>query len=352
MGEEANGVLKCISVLGGGVFGSTIANLLAKNAEEVYIYSRRADFVKLVNSGKKVPYLNNPKLIRASSDPAEIAEKCSLIFPVLSSAGFRGVIKTFSPYLKPSHILIHGTKGLDVQNTTEEELIKKNISRATVRTMSEVIQEETNVLRIGCLAGPNLAKEILDGQPTATVIASEYDEVVELGQRALSSDQFFVFGSKDIIGAELAGSFKNILAIGTGLLHGKGYGKNMQAMLITRGLREIIYFGKAMGSSSHAFLGTAGIGDIFATCTSENSRNFQVGTRLGHGEKLGDILNSMDEVAEGIRTLKIAKQLGKNHQVHAPITNLLYSVVFEDYNFDRAVNFLMRYPFAPDVDFL
>jgi len=352
MGEEANGILRCVSVIGGGIFGSTIANLLAKNAEEVFIYSRRADFVNKVNSGMDVPYLNNPKKIKATSDPEEIAEKCTLIFPVLPSASFRTAIQTFSPFLKPSHILIHGTKGLDVQNTTEEELLAKNISRASVRTMSEVIQEETNVIRIGCLAGPNLAKEILDGQPTATVIASEFDEVVEIGQRALSSDQFFVFGSKDILGAELAGSFKNILAIGSGLVNGKGYGRNMQAMLITRGLREIIYFGKAMGSSSQAFLGTAGIGDIFATCTSENSRNFQVGTRLGEGEKLQDILNSMDEVAEGIRTLKIARQLGKNYQVHAPITNLLYSVVFEDYNFDRAVNFLMRYPFAPDVDFL
>ncbi|TVQ43587.1 MAG: NAD(P)-dependent glycerol-3-phosphate dehydrogenase [Saprospirales bacterium] len=352
MGEEANGVLKCVSVIGGGVFGSTIALLLAKNADEVIIFSRRKEFVDQINSGRHVPHIGINKKIKASYEPNEVAEKCSLIFPVLSSAGFRSAMRTFSPHLKPSHILIHGTKGLDVQNTTEEELTGKNISRALVRTMSEVIMEETNVLRIGCLAGPNLAKEILDGQPTATVIASEFDEVVELGQRALSSDQFFVFGSKDIIGAELAGTFKNILAIGSGLLNGKGYGRNMQAMLITRGLREIIYFGKAMGSSSHAFLGTAGIGDIFATCTSENSRNFQVGSRLGKGETLQQILESMDEVAEGIRTLKIARQLGKYHQVHSPITNLLYSVVFEGYDFDRAVNYLMRYPFAPDVDFL
>lgn len=352
MSGEENGILKCVGVIGAGVFGSTIANLLTKNADEVILFSRRKSFVDQINRGDMGPHLRYPGKIKATDSPEELAEKCNLLFPVLPSVNFHEVLKLFSPHLRPSHIMIHGTKGLDVKDMMEEDILNVKISRKSVRTMSELIKEETNVLRVGCLSGPNLAKEILAGQPTATVIASDFEEVVKIGQKALTSDQFFVFGSKDIVGAELAGALKNIIALGTGLLSGLNYGKNMQAMLITRGLREIIYFGKAMGSSSHAFLGTAGIGDMIATCTSEKSRNFQVGKRLGSGESLEEILKNMDEVAEGIRTLKIARQLSKHYDIHVPITKMLYDVVFENYDIRRAIHFLMRYPFAPDVDFL
>lgn len=352
MAEKVNGILKCVGVIGAGVFGSTIANLLARNADQVIIYSRRKDFVDRVNSGDMGPYLKNSEKIKATNDPAKLAHYCTLIFPVLPSASFATILRSFEPYLKPSHIMIHGTKGLHIKGMTESEILTARISRDSISTMSELIKAESNVLRVGCLSGPNLAKEILAGQPTATVIASEFEEVVEIGQRALSSDQFFVFGSKDLVGAELAGALKNIIALGVGMLDGMGYGKNMQAMLITRGLREVIYFGKCMGSTSHAFLGTAGIGDIIATCTSDKSRNFQVGQRLARGETLLEILDSMEEVAEGVRTLKIARQLAKHYDIHVPITKMLYDVVFEEYQIERAIQFLMRYPFAPDVDFL
>ncbi|TVR78357.1 MAG: NAD(P)-dependent glycerol-3-phosphate dehydrogenase [Saprospirales bacterium] len=352
MSREENGILKCVGVIGAGVFGSTIANLLSKNADQVILFSRRKSFVDQINRGDMGPHLRYPDKIKATNSAEELTERCNLLFPVLPSVNFLEVMTLFSPHLRPSHIMIHGTKGLDVKGMSEGEILHAKISRKTVRTMSELIKEETNVLRVGCLSGPNLAKEILAGQPTATVIASDFEEVVKIGQKALTSDQFFVFGSKDMVGAELAGALKNIIALGSGLLSGLNYGKNMQAMLITRGLREIIYFGKAMGSSSHAFLGTAGIGDIIATCTSEKSRNFQVGKRLGSGETLEEILQNMDEVAEGIRTLKIARQLSKQYDIHVPITKMLYDVVFENYDIKRAIHFLMRYPFAPDVDFL
>jgi glycerol-3-phosphate dehydrogenase (NAD(P)+) len=218
--------------------------------------------------------------------------------------------------------------------------------------MSEVILQETVVRRVGCLAGPNLAREIQEGYPTASVIASPYEELIEMGQKALNSDSFFVFGSHDMRGAELAGALKNIIALGTGMLDGREMGKNIQAMLITRGLREMIYMGKAMGSDSRAFLGTAGIGDLIATATSSKSRNYSVGFRLGQGENLKDILETMTEVAEGVRTLSIAKQLAEHYQVQVPIIKVLHKVVFEDFDIGRAIGYLMRYPFAPDVDFL
>ena len=154
------------------------------------------------------------------------------------------------------------------------------------------------------------------------------------------------------VGAELAGALKNIIAIGSGILRGKGLGKNIQAMLITRGLTEMIYFGNAMGATSHAFLGTAGIGDLVATATSKSSRNFTFGHRLGSGERREHIESTMPELAEGVRTLRIAHQLAKYYKLRVPITQMLHSIVFEGFDIDKALNFLITYPYDIDVDFL
>jgi glycerol-3-phosphate dehydrogenase (NAD(P)+) len=173
-----------------------------------------------------------------------------------------------------------------------------------------------------------------------------------VGQEALGSKLFFVFGTHDTKGAELAGAYKNVIAIASGVLDGKGLGRNIQGMLITRGLREMVYFGKLLGSSSRAFIGTSGIGDLVATATSSSSRNFSFGCRLAKGESVDEILKSTDEEIEGLRTLKIAEELAKSYNIHAPITRILYRVVYENLNIDRAIMDLMRFPYAPDVDFL
>ena len=219
-------------------------------------------------------------------------------------------------------------------------------------TMTEVIKQESSVERVGCLAGPNLAKEIMEGQPTATVIASHFDEVISMGQKSLNSKHFHVFGNYDLLGAELAGALKNVIAIGSGILQGRGLGKNIQAMLISRGLGEMIHFGKKIGAESSAFLGTAGIGDLVATATSSNSRNFTFGYRLGKGETLEEIMKTTTELAEGIRTLIITNYLAIHFNLHVPITRMLYKVVYEGYSLDRSIEFLMKYPYGVDVDFL
>ena len=218
--------------------------------------------------------------------------------------------------------------------------------------MSQLIDEETTAIRIGCLSGPNLAKEILEGQPTATVIASEYNEVIELGKNYLSSSRFYVFGSNDIRGAEVAGALKNIIALGAGILDGKGMGKNMQGMLITRGLNEMIHLGKAMGANYASFLGTAGIGDLVATASSTKSRNFSFGQRLGKGMTLEEARMDQAELAEGVRTLEIARQLMKYHKIQLPIMSLLYEVVYNGRDLITSIENLMRFPFGSDVDFI
>ncbi len=342
-----------VGVVGAGSFGSAIANLLSYNVD-VLIYGRQEEFVQSVNKAHIHPGLNlkMAENVTATRDLQEVAESCNLIFPIIPSDSFREVIRQLSPFLHPYHLMIHGTKGFDLGNLSEEDLQKGKITRNSVSTMSEVIRQETVVARVGCLSGPNLANEINEGQPTATVIGSKFEEVVEQGKKVLSSRHFQVFGTYEILGAELAGALKNIIAIGSGVLGGLGLGKNIQALLITRGLMEMIYFGKALGASPKPFVGTAGIGDLVCTATSNNSRNYTLGYQMGQGRTVEDILASMPEVAEGVRTLKIAKHLADHLKLHVPITQMLYKAVYEAYDMRQAIEYLMRYPYYVDVDFI
>ena len=341
-----------VGIIGAGSFGVAISKLLEHNVD-VLLYTRKPETVTAINDAHFHYGTTLGHGIRATSDPQEIAEKCRLIFPIVPSSAFRSTLQLFSPYLKPYHILIHGTKGLDLVGLHEDEL-KRNtpVTRANIRTMSEVIAEETSVIRIGCLSCPNLASDLIAGQPTATLIASRFDEVIDAGQAVLNSKRFHVFGSYEILGAEFAGAFKNIIAIGSGVLGGRGLGRNIQAMLLTRGLTEMIAFGKRLGASNEAFLGTAGIGDLIATATSTNSRNYTFGMRLAQGETRDEILNSMTEVAEGVRTLRLARSIARTYRLHVPITEMLFRVIFEGFDIDRAIEYLMEYPYDVDVDFV
>lgn len=343
--------VKPVGVIGSGSFGITVATLLAVNSR-VLLYTRREDVYQQINVDRYYKDIKINERISATHDLEMICEECDLIFPIIPSSSFRSVLKNMSAYLKPHHILIHGTKGLDVSLITPEDLASRNFTRKDVYSMSEVILGETAVLRVGCISGPNLAKEILQGQPAATVIASEYQEVIDKGIEVLSGPSFFVFGSYDLKGAELAGAFKNIIAIGSGILAGLGFGKNMQALIITRGLREMIQFGESVGASNRSFLGTAGIGDLVATATSEKSRNHSFGYRLGQGESMKEILDDMDETVEGVNTLNIVHRLALNENINLTITSMLYKILFEGYDTRRALNYLMSFNYAPDVDFI
>lgn len=341
---------KPVGVIGFGSFGMTVSKLLSAN-KNVLVYARRQSVIEDINVNKKHQGYDINDNISASSDLAHVVNSCDLIFPVVPSSVFRSIIAEMSPYLQPYHILIHCTKGLDTSTITNEDLETGNFSKKDICTMSEIILQESNVVRVGCLSGPNLAKEILADLPAASVLASEFDEVIRLGQEALSSNKFSVFGSRDLKGAELAGAFKNIIALAAGILKGLELGKNMEALLITRGLKEMIEFGIALGLSGQAFIGTAGIGDLIATATSEKSRNFTFGYRFGKGENREDILNTSSEVVEGVRTLKIIYALAKQINVTLPIVNLLQKVIFEDLDALKGITFLMKSQYERDMDF-
>jgi glycerol-3-phosphate dehydrogenase (NAD(P)+) len=343
---------KPVAVVGSGNFGTAIANLIAQN-RRVLLYTRSEESAHKINATHQNKGLVLHENIKAESDLAIIARECDVIFPIIPSAYFRSVIKQLSPYLHPYHVLIHGTKGLDIQlpkGATIEETPKLN--RKQVKTMSEVIREETSVVRVGCLAGPNLSKELMAQHPAATVIASPFNEVIDIGTKLLRNDYFQVYGNNDLTGVELAGVLKNVIAIAAGALSGLGYGDNAKGLLISRGVVEMIYVGRALGGNTKAFLGVAGVGDLVTTCNSSLSRNYQVGYQLAQGKTLSEILAATTEVAEGINTVRTAKKCADFYKVKAPITNALYRVLFEKLTVKQALQYLMRYPLNVDIDFL
>ncbi|MEO1054171.1 MAG: NAD(P)H-dependent glycerol-3-phosphate dehydrogenase [Bacteroidota bacterium] len=341
---------KSVGVIGAGSFGTAIANILAERSD-VMLYARKPEVIEQIKqTGKNKGYDMRPN-VSLTNDLALLAKSCDIIFPIVPSSGFRSLMKALAPYLHPYHILIHGTKGLDLR-IPEECPEDAPLNRDQVRTMSEVIKEETVVVRVGCLAGPNLAKELSDQQPGATVVASRFDEVIQEGQKLLRNERFQVYGNPDLIGIELTGVLKNIIAIASGILGGLGHGENAKGLLISRGMVEMIYLGRALGGNIQAFLGLAGVGDLVTTCNSTLSRNFTVGYRLAQGEKLTHIVETMEEVAEGINTVRIAKRFAERYQLRALITETLHKVLFEDLPANEAVDNLMRYPLTEDIDFI
>ncbi len=341
-----------IGVVGAGSFGTAIANIIA-DRNPVLLFVRDKDKAARIEQTRRNSNQAIHPNITITNNIQQVAEQCEVIFPIIPSANFRSMMVQLAPFLKPYHILIHGTKGLDLNLSPNEVIGKQNpLTRKHVKTMSEVIREESCVLRVGCLAGPNLAKEIEEHQPAATVVASHFEEVIDIGQKLLKSERFLVYGSNDLIGIELCGILKNIIAIAAGAISGMKLGENSKALLISRGLVEMIHIGKALGGNTHAFLGLAGVGDLVATCTSKLSRNYTAGFRLAQGESLEEIVNTMEEVAEGVNTVKIVNVLAESYDFRCPITETLLKIFEGKMSVKESHSFFMKFPFRTEIDFI
>lgn len=352
MSSTASSSDKPVGVIGSGSFGKCVANILATN-NPVLLHVRNEQVFDAIQNKRHHNGQDIHPNIQAIRDSNELAERCQLIFPVVPSKAFRSMIRGLSPVLRPSHMLIHGTKGLDVVLTEEELANPKDLvlPKDRVKTMSQVIQEESGVLRVGSLSGPNLAREIAAGLPAGTVIASRFQEVITTGRKALESSRFMVFENYDLVGVEIAGVLKNILALGSGMISGLELGENARALMITRGWRELMRLAKLFDSNQKAFLGLAGIGDMIATCSSPLSRNYTVGFRLAKGETLDEIIESMEEVAEGVRTVMTAMGLVRYHKLRSPIVEAFHAVLFSGLPIKDAVQLLITEKHALDVDF-
>ncbi len=329
-----------IAVLGGGSFGTVLANLAAKNCASVMLYVRSEEQARIMNSTRLNPnyakdLVLDQKIKAVSSWDKVFEQDLDLILFALPSSATREQAKIVAKYLKGSEMILHATKGI------EEHSLKR---------ISTVLKEELPVSRIGAISGPNLAGEIIKGEPAATVVASPFHDVIVAGECLLSTPRFRVYTSHDLVGVEWGGTLKNIFAIASGILDSMGFGWNTRSLLLSRGLAEMVRFGVAMGAEAETFLGLSGMGDLIATCSSNQSRNFRVGYHLAKGEKLEKVLADLGQVAEGVRTTRIVYEFAKSRNVEMPITEVVYRILQGEWTVEQGVQHLMTRPQVKDEE--
>jgi glycerol-3-phosphate dehydrogenase (NAD(P)+) len=329
-----------IAVLGGGSFGTAIANLLAENGQHVMLWMRdpeQAEAIRL--TGENPRYLKGVKVhagVEPLSDLAATLDACELVFVALPSSALRQALQPMADKLQ-SKLLISTTKGIEAQS---------------FKLMSQILEDIAPQARIGVLSGPNLAREVAEHALTASVIASEDEELCQRVQDALHGRTFRVYASTDRFGVELGGALKNVYAIIAGMAAALGMGENTRGMLITRALAEMTRFAVQLGANPMTFLGLAGVGDLIVTCSSSKSRNYQVGFALGEGLSLEDAVERLGEVAEGVNTIKVLKSKAEELQVYMPLVAGLHAIVFEGRTLEQVVEGLMRAEPKTDVDFI
>ncbi|AXI23876.1 Glycerol-3-phosphate dehydrogenase [NAD(P)+] [Cardinium endosymbiont of Sogatella furcifera] len=322
---------KMVAVLGAGKFGTAIANIVAPNAHRVFLYTHKSEQAFAAQSSRSVADQLLAANVVVTNDWVMVLRTCSVIFPVVPAAKFRGLMRQIAAALRPDHILIHGTKGLDFSQDGR-------LPNHHGVTMSGVMLEETVVKQVGCLAGPNLSAELAQKYPAVTVIASASQKVLTVGAQLLTNDWFYVYLAPDLLSVEVCSVLKNIFAIGAGIIGGMGYPSNTYAFFITMAISEMRYIMTTMRISKSALLGPAGLGDLIATCGSTASRNYTIGYRLAKGETLADILRTTNEVAEGVQTVKAMHQLMQSYGKQAPITAAIYRMLFEELPVQQGFN--------------
>lgn len=329
-----------IAVLGGGSFGTAMANLSSKNGCEVTLWVRDKRSVKSMQKthiNKK--YLPDHKLderLQFTHDLQAAVKGKDLIFVAVPSSAFRETLQKIAPFIS-AQAIVSLTKGME---------------KDTFALMSDVIADELPNVAFGVMSGPNLAKEIMNNMPSATVIASQSAALRLAVQTALHSAFFRVFASDDLIGVELGGALKNIYAIAMGMAAAYDIGENTKAMILTRALAEMSRFGVQAGANPLTFLGLSGVGDLYATCSSTLSRNYQIGNMLGRGMSLDQAIKKLGQTAEGINTIQQVNEKAIKAGIYMPITHALHDIIYEDKApLGVALN-LMEAGFRSDVEFV
>lgn len=332
--------VKRVAVIGGGSFGTVMANIIAHNGHETHLWMRDVDQVESLNATRRnsvyLPGLVLHDRVLATHDLAAAVRGVDMIFVAVPSGSFRNVVCRMREHLHDGVMLISATKGIEAK---------------TFKLMSQILAEEVPFSRIAVLSGPNLAREIATRSPTGTVVASQDAEVRHLVQEALRSDTFRVYANNDMLGVELGGSLKNIYAIIAGIADAMGMGHNTISMLITRSLTEMARFGVQLGAEPMTFLGLSGVGDLIVTCTSPLSRNFRVGKALGEGKDLDEVINELGQVAEGVNTVKQVKEKADALGVAMPLASSLYQIIYNKVGVDHIIRSLMLEETELDVEF-
>jgi len=306
-----------VGLLGGGSWGTTVASLVARNAP-TKMWARNENTVRDINENHRneryLPGADLTPLLRATTSIKEAVGDADVIVMGIPSQQFRRVLEDAKPHIRPWVPIVSLSKGLE---------------QGTQMRMTEIIESVMPGHPAGVLTGPNLAREIVAGKAAASVIAMVDDTIAVALQRLFRSGLFRVYTNSDVVGWELGGALKNVIAIAAGMGDGARAGENTRAAIITRGLAELTRLGVALGGRPETFAGLAGMGDLVATCISPLSRNRTVGFELGKGRKLDDIIAEMSMVAEGVKTVKVVIEMGERHNLPMPIMQEVYNVLYE-----------------------
>ncbi|WP_412520726.1 NAD(P)H-dependent glycerol-3-phosphate dehydrogenase [Staphylococcus simulans] len=322
-----------VAVFGMGSFGTALANVLAQNGHEVLMWGKNKQSIEEINTyHTNSRYLNEAKLeeaIHATSDLEEAVNFSDTYLIALPTKAIREVVKQIDEKLTSKKVFIHVAKG--IENSTFERVSEM---------IEDSIAPEHNG-GIAVLSGPSHAEEVVIQQPTTVAASSKDPEISKLTQDLFMNEYLRVYTNNDLVGVELGGALKNIIAVASGIVAGMGFGDNAKAALMTRGLAEISRLGEALGADPMTFLGLGGIGDLIVTCTSTHSRNYTLGYKIGQGKTVEEALSEMNMVAEGFYTTESVYHLAKEKHIDMPITSALYGVLFENVPLEKSLKLLM-----------
>jgi glycerol-3-phosphate dehydrogenase (NAD(P)+) len=328
-----------IAVLGDGGWGTALAILLHNKRQDVILWSAFPDYAEVLRekrvNEKYLPGIPLPHDLPITSDLAEACSGREISFLAVPSHFMRSVCEKMRPYVTAQHIVVSATKGLENE---------------TLLRMSQVIEEVLGEVRIAVLSGPTLAREVALGHPTAATVSCTSPSVAKMVQGVLMTEKFRIYTNPDVVGVELGGSLKNVIAIAAGIIDGVGLGANTKSALLTRGLVEIARLGVAMGADRRTFSGLSGLGDLFTTAVSDLSRNHNFGFQIGRGVPVEEAKASTEMVIEGIRTAKAAVELAKKYGVEMPITTEVYRVIYQGKNPRGAISTLMSRAPKPELE--
>jgi glycerol-3-phosphate dehydrogenase (NAD(P)+) len=330
-----------VAIIGGGNFGTAIANIIARNGHITHLWMRDSDQVaQTLQAGENLRYLPGHPLeanVYPTADLGYAARSSSLVFVAVPSVGFASVCQEMAPYISPDDLLISATKGIEPEG---------------FRLMSQLLGDLTPSQHVGAISGPNLAEEIAEQQYAGTVIATHRQQDAVLVQEVMRNDTLRVYPSADVYGVELGGALKNIYAIVCGLAAGLEVGQNTIGLLVTRALAEMSRFAVSMGGNPFTFLGLAGVGDLLVTCTSPLSRNHQLGSCIAKGMTLDEASESLGKLAEGVNTLQLVYAKSRERDVYMPLVDGLYQILFEQEDIADVISTLMGNSEGADVEFV
>ena len=319
-----------IGILGGGSWGTALAILLANKNYEAEMWLRDDNQLKVMeDSGvnkKYLPEVDLPENLKLTNDLEKVILNKDIILIATPTHGVREILNKSRTYIKPGQIIVNIAKGVE-----NESLLR----------ISQIVKEILPNNKYAVLSGPSHAEEVAKDMPTTVVVASDDKSVAKYVQDVFMTSNFRVYTNSDVIGVELAGALKNIIALGAGISDGLNYGDNTKAALMTRGMFEMARLGQEMGGKADTFSGLAGIGDLIVTCTSMLSRNRRAGILIGKGMKTDDVIKEIGMVVEGIKTTKSVFELAEKHKVEMPITKEIYGVIYNGNDVRQSVNNLM-----------